>query len=187
VTHSLPSIVLVGLMGTGKSTVARLLAEHRGVELLDTDKMIESRHGKTVRDIFSELGEDTFRNYETEVLADCLKRPGSPVIAGAGGVVVREENRHILNSARDAHDIVVVWLHARPAVLAQRTAKGVHRPLLDDDRAGTLIRMDEERGPLYASVADIVIDVSERSVESVVELLIDALQEQEEYEGNDNV
>ena len=73
-TLSPPSIVLVGLMGTGKSTVARLLAEHRGVELLDTDKMIESRYGKSVRDIFSEWGEDTFRGYETEVLSDCVKR-----------------------------------------------------------------------------------------------------------------
>ncbi|CAB4611001.1 unannotated protein [freshwater metagenome] len=186
-TLSPPSIVLVGLMGTGKSTVARLLAEHRGVELLDTDKMIESRYGKSVRDIFSESGEDTFRGYETEVLSDCVKRPGSPVIAAAGGVVVRDENRQLLNNARDIHTAVVVWLHARPDVLAERTTKGVHRPLLDEDRAGTLIRMDEERGPLYASVADIVIDVSERSVESVVELLIEALQEQEEYVGNDNV
>jgi shikimate kinase len=71
-------------------------------------------------------------------------------------------------------------------VLAERTAKGVHRPLLDNDRMGTLTQMSEERGPLYSSVADIVIDVSDRSVESVVDLLIDALDEQEEFVGKDH-
>ena len=185
-TRTEPSIVLVGLMGTGKTTVARLLAEHRRVELLDTDKLIESRDGRSIREIFSESGETAFREIESEVLRECLHRPGSPVIAGAGGVVVREQNRAMLDAARDAGLAVVVWLHARPEVLADRTAKGVHRPLLDDDRMGTLTQMSEDRGPLYASVADIVIDVSDRSIESVVELLIDALDEQEEFVGKDH-
>jgi len=173
-------------MGTGKTTVARLLAEHRDVELLDTDKMIEAREGRTVREIFAVSGEQIFRECESKVLRECLTRPGSPVIAGAGGVVVREENRAMIDRARNAGTAVVVWLHARPEVLAERTAKGVHRPLLDDDRMGTLTQMSEDRGPLYASVADIVIDVSDRSVESVVSLLVDALDEQEEFVGNDH-
>ena len=173
-------------MGTGKTTVARLLAEHRHVELLDTDKLIESRDGRSIREIFTESGEATFRELESEVLRECLARPGSPVIAGAGGVVVREQNRAMLDHARDAGSAVVVWLHARPEVLAERTAKGVHRPLLDNDRMGTLTQMSEDRGPLYSSVADIVIDVSDRSIESVVDLLVAALDEQEEFVGNDH-
>jgi shikimate kinase len=173
-------------MGTGKTTVAMLLAEHRHVELLDTDKLIESRDGRSVREIFAQSGEAAFRELESEVLRECLSRPGSPIIAGAGGVVVREQNRELLDRARNAGTAVVVWLHARPEVLAERTAKGVHRPLLDDDRMGTLTQMSEDRGPLYASVADIVIDVSDRSIESVVGLLIDALDEQEEFVGNDH-
>ena len=185
-TRSEPCIVLVGLIGPGKTTVARLLAEHRHAELLDTDKLIENRNGRTVREIFAESGESAFRELETEVLRECLSRPGSPVIAGAGGVVVREQNRKMLDEARNSGEAVVVWLHARPEVLAERTAKGVHRPLLDNDRMGTLTQMSEDRGPLYASVADIVIDVSDRSVESVVDLLIDALDEQEEFVGNDH-
>ena len=166
-------------MGTGKTTTARLLAEKLHCDILDTDKMIESRSGKSVRDIFADSGEDAFRDLESEMLSECLDRPTRTVIAGAGGVVLRQENRQLLDSARDQGRAVVVWLHANPQVLAQRTAKGVHRPLLDDDRAGTLVRMADERGPLYASVADVVIDVSDRSVESVVELLIDALDEDE--------
>ena len=185
-TRSEPCIVLVGLMGTGKTTVARLLAEHRHVELLDTDKLIEAREGRSIREIFSESGEDTFRELESAILRECLHRPGAPVIAGAGGVVVREQNRAMLDEVRNAGTAVIVWLHARPEVLAERTAKGVHRPLLDNDRMGTLTQMSEDRGPLYASVADIVIDVSDRSIESVVELLIDALDEQEEFVGNDH-
>ena len=185
-TRSEPRIVLVGLMGTGKTTVARLLAEHRHVELLDTDKLIEAREGRSIREIFSESGEDTFRELESEILRECLHRPGSPVIAGAGGVVVREQNRAMLDEVRNAGTAVIVWLHARTEVLAERTAKCVHRPLLDNDRMGTLTQMSEDRGPLYASVADIVIDVSDRSIESVVDLLIDALDEQEEFVGNDH-
>ncbi|MSO14980.1 MAG: shikimate kinase [Ilumatobacteraceae bacterium] len=183
-TRSEPCIVLVGLMGTGKTTVARLLAEHRGVELLDTDKLIEARDSRSIREIFAQSGEAVFRELESDVLRECLSRPGSPIIAGAGGVVVREQNRAMLDLARNAGTAVVVWLHARPEVLAERTAKGVHRPLLDNDRMGTLTQMSEDRSPLYASVADIVIDVSDRSVESVVDLLVSALDEQEEFEGN---
>ena len=185
-TRSEPCIVLVGLMGTGKTTVARLLAEHRHAELLDTDKLIESRDGRSVREIFEKSGEAVFRELETEVLRECLSRPGGPIIAGAGGVVVREQNRSMLDDARNSGEAVVVWLHARPEVLAERTAKGVHRPLLDNDRMGTLTQMSEDRGPFYASVADIVIDVSDRSVESVVDLLISALDEQEEFVGKEH-
>lgn len=182
-TNTPAHVVLVGLMGTGKTTTARLLAEKLHCDVVDTDKMIEARNGKTIRDIFTDSGEQVFRDLESEMLSECLARPSRAVIAGAGGVVLRAENRQLLDTAREQGRAVVVWLHANPQVLAQRTAKGVHRPLLDEDRAGTLIRMADERGPLYASVADVVIDVSDRSVESVVELLIDALDEDQKQAG----
>ena len=159
-TTETETIVLVGLMGTGKTTVAKVLATRRGLECLDTDRMIESREGKSVRDIFSKDGEDAFRSLETAMLTECLQRPGGVVIAAAGGAVVREENRRVLDDARQHKGVIVV-----------------HRPLLDQDRQATLEKMSEERGPLYASVADIVIDVSDRDVDSIVGLLVEALDE----------
>lgn len=164
-------------MGTGKSTIARQLSTRLEIDCLDTDKLVETRSGLSVRDMFSELGEDAFRDLESEILDECLSRQVPSVIAGAGGIVVREQNRQRINRARESDAVVVVWLHATTDVLVSRTSKGVHRPLLDDDRVGTLTRLAHERADLYAEVADIVVDVSDRSIESTVNLLIDAIEE----------
>lgn len=171
-----PIVVLVGLMGTGKSTVAWELAQHFRVPCLDTDKLVEQRLGKSVREIFSVNGEDYFRDIESEVLAECLHSSGGAIIAGAGGVVLRDANRQLLKQASKDGSCVVVWLTSSPEVLAQRTAKGVHRPLLDDDRLGTLHKMAHEREALYKEVADIVIDVSHRPAESVAALIVNAIE-----------
>ena len=170
-------------MGTGKTTIARGLAHHFSADLLDTDKLVEQRANQSVRHIFADRGEEVFRDLESEVLNECLRTPGSAIIAGAGGVVLREKNRDALNAARRAGDTAVVWLHARPEVLVARTAKGAHRPVLDNDREGTLRSMAETRAPLYSSVADMVVDVSERSPESVIALIIDALTVAESESG----
>jgi len=181
-----PIVVLIGLMGTGKSTVARTLADHFHSDCLDTDKLVEQSAGMSVRDIFSQHGEDGFRAIESDILAQCLRSPKPAIVAGAGGVVVRAENRKLLNDARQSGRALVVWLHARPDVLVERTKKGGHRPLLDGDRAGTLARLSEERAPLYGEVADIVVDVSERSSESVSALIIEAIAVDAEERGGSN-
>lgn len=162
-------------MGTGKSTVAWELAQHFGVPCLDTDKLLEQRLGKSVREVFSERGEDYFRDVESEVLGECLHSPDGAVIAGAGGVVVRDQNRRLLRQLSAEGKCLVVWLTADPVVLAKRTAKGVHRPLLDEDRLGVLTKMATEREAFYKEVADMVIDVSERTAESVVSLIVSAI------------
>lgn len=182
-SRTTPSILLVGLMGTGKSTVARQLSSRLGIDCLDTDKMVEARSGRTVRELFDESGEAAFRDLESDVLSDCLSRQSASVVAGAGGIVVREGNRELINAARRKRTVIVVWLHAATDVLAARTAKGVHRPLLDADRVGTLERLATERADFYAQVSDIVVDVSQRSVESTVNLLVDAIEEGLREEG----
>lgn len=171
-----PTVVLVGLMGTGKSTVAWDLSRHYGVALLDTDKLVEQRAGRTVREIFADDGEARFRRLESEVLLECLRTPGGAVVAAAGGVVLDAGNRAAINEHRAAGGTVVVWLTAPAEVLAERTAKGSHRPLLDQDRLGTLEEMSRQRGPLYREVSDVVVDVSHRPVESVAELIVQSIE-----------
>lgn len=161
-------VVLVGLMGSGKSTVGRSLAERLGRELLDTDALVEARAGRSIREIFAVDGEQAFRDLEGELLVEVLARPTPAVIATGGGVVLRDANRVALASAAAR----VVWLCAEPATLLDRVRNAPHRPLLDHDPAGTLQRMAEERAPLYREVADLIVRVDGRSTHEVVEAVL---------------
>lgn len=161
-------VVLVGLMGSGKSTVGRLLAERLHRPLFDSDQMIEARTGRTVREIFVSDGEPAFRSLETESLADALESTTPSVIAAAGGVVLSEANRALLRDANAR----VVWLRADPAILVERVLSAGHRPLLDDDPLAVLRRMAQTREPLYREVADLVVTVDGRSPADVLEAVL---------------
>lgn len=161
-------LVLVGMMGVGKTTVARVVADRLNRRVLDSDAIIEGRTGRTVREIFAEDGEPAFRAMETEVLLESLAWEEPVVIAGAGGVVLSETNR----AALKASGARVVWLCADPATLVERVRSGGHRPLLDADPAGTLQRMFAEREALYREVADAIVLVDNRSVSDVVEAVL---------------
>lgn len=161
-------LVLVGMMGAGKTTVGRIVAERLGRPLIDSDEVIESRAGRSVREIFAEDGEDAFRSLETEVLRDALAATEPAVIAAAGGVVLREDNRRALAES----DARVVWLLADPEVVLDRVGSGMHRPLLDHDPEATLRRLWAEREPLYREVADAIVLVGGRSVHEVVEAVL---------------
>ncbi len=162
------AIVLVGLMGTGKTTAGRLLAERLGVAFVDTDDLIQERAGRTVREIFEADGEPAFRTVESEVLLDTIGSPEPLVLAAAGGVVLAETNRRALRQP----GVRVVWLRADPAVLVDRVVGQDHRPLLDDDPAGTFASMRADREPLYAEVADVAIDVGELTPTDVVDRVL---------------
>lgn len=161
-------LVLVGMMGSGKTTIARVVGERLGRPVLDSDQLIEERTGRTVREIFATDGEAAFRALETEVLRAALAATTPSVIAAAGGVVLSGENRRLLAEAPAR----VVWLCADPATLVERVRGGGHRPLLDADPAGTLQRMYVEREPLYREVADAIVLVDHRSVSEVVEAVL---------------
>lgn len=156
-------IVLVGMMGAGKSSVGRVLAQRLGRRLLDSDEMIEERTGQTVREIWNAEGEPAFRALETTVLAEAVAADEPSVIAAAGGVVLSEANRAVL-AASGAH---VVWLLADVELLLDRVKNGMHRPLLDDDPEGTLRAMFETRESLYKEVADAIVSVDNRTVNDV--------------------
>lgn len=161
-------LVLVGMMGAGKSTVGRSIAARLGRELLDSDALIEAETGRTVREIFAAEGEDAFRALETEVLIRSLAAEQPAVIAAAGGVVLRPENRAALRDSGAR----VVWLRAKPALLLERVMSGGHRPLLDDDPEIVLRQMFEHREPLYREVADAIVTVDNRSINDVVEAVL---------------
>jgi shikimate kinase len=156
-------IVLVGMMGAGKSSVGRRLSRKLGRELLDSDEMIEARTGRTVREIWEADGEPAFRALETEVLREAIASEAPSIIAAAGGVVLSDENRSLLRGA-GAH---VVWLLADVDLLLDRVKAGMHRPLLDEDPEGTLRKMYEERSGLYQEVADAIVSVDNRSINDV--------------------
>ena len=157
------SIVLIGMMGAGKTSIGRRLAECRGWEFLDSDKEIEAMTGRTVAEIWRADGEPAFRRLEAQVLADALASTTPRVIAAAGGTVLDENNRRLMQLHHP-----VVWLRARPDTLATRVASGAHRPLLEADPAGTLARLEAVRRPYYEELADVVVDVDDLTPEQVV-------------------
>jgi shikimate kinase len=161
-------LVLVGMMGVGKTTVSRIVGERLGRRVVDSDLVIEARTGRTVREIFEADGEAAFRALETEALVEALTEQEPLVIAAAGGVILSEQNRAALRDSRSK----VVWLCADPATLVERVRSGGHRPLLDGDPEGTLQRMYAERAPLYRQVADAIVLVDGRSVSDVVDAVL---------------
>ncbi len=148
--------------------MARIAAERLGRKVIDSDAVIEKATGRTVREIFADDGEDAFRSFETMALLDALATPEPSVIAAAGGVVLRDENRAALKGA----NAKVVWLCATPEILVERVMSSGHRPLLDDDPAGTLQRMYETRQSLYREVADVIVLVDHRSPIEVAEAVL---------------
>ena len=167
-------IVLVGLMATGKSTVGRALASRLHRRFLDSDAVIEQRTGHTVAQIFRADGEPAFRALETQALTEALEAQPPAVVAAAGGTVLSEHNRALLQRV-SATGGRVIWLRARPEVLATRVRPGDHRPLLAEDPAGTLLRMFQNRSPLYAEVADRIVDVDECDIPHVIAAVEEAL------------
>ncbi len=149
-------VVLVGLMGVGKTTVGRRVARGLGRPFVDADEALEARCGRTVREVFELEGEAAFRALEADVLAELLALDEPQVIAAGGGVVTASGNRARLR----ADDACVVWLHGAPAFLASRATQKDSRPLLDgDDPVGALTRLAAEREPWYQEVVDVAIDV----------------------------
>jgi shikimate kinase len=163
-------IVLVGMMGVGKSTVGRRLATRLRLPFVDADTEIETAAGMTIPEIFESRGEDYFRNGEARVIARLLD--GEPaVLATGGGAFMREETR------RRIHDKAVsIWLKADADVIMRRVRRRADRPLLQTaDPEGTVIRLLTEREPVY-QLADITICSRDVPHDRVVEDCLEALR-----------
>jgi shikimate kinase len=147
-------VLVIGMMGAGKTTVGRAVAAAMRRPFLDSDAEILERTGLTVPEIFATKGEPAFRGEERAVLAAALTSPVPSVIAVAGGAVFNPDSRRRIRAGG-----VVVWLRARPQTLAGRVGAGNDRPLLEHDPVGTIARLDALRRPVYRSLADVAVDV----------------------------
>lgn len=163
-------ILLVGMMGAGKSTVGLALARHLGWPYVDSDEEVVRRTGRTVPELFAEGGEAAFRAEEKQALREAVTAEGPAVVSVAGGAVLDAGNREVLREGGR-----VVWLRAPVPTLAERVGAGEGRPLLGDDPASVLGRLYEQRRLLYAEVADVVVDVAQLSPAEAVEEILGAL------------
>ena len=156
-------VYLVGYRGTGKTTVARLLADRLGVPWLDADTLLEERAGRTIREVFADEGEAGFRDRESAVLRSLPA--GRCVVATGGGVVLRPENRDVLKRG------TAVWLTAPPAVLWERmqadATTAARRPNLAQGGLAEVESLLAARTPHYAEVAALAFDTAAASPEPV--------------------
>ncbi|WP_157314261.1 shikimate kinase [Chitinibacter sp. GC72] len=162
---------LVGLMGAGKTTVGRALAKAAGKTFHDSDHEIEARTGARIPTIFEMEGEAGFRQREAEAIAE-LTQLKNIVLATGGGAVLNPVNRAHLR--RNGY---VIYLCATPEELYQRTCHDKNRPLLQTaDPKARLAELYAIRDPLYREVADLVMDTSQQSVNSLLQLLLKELE-----------
>jgi shikimate kinase len=163
------SVVLVGMMGAGKSSIGRRLAGRLGIAFADADNEIETAHRMTIADIFSTYGEPYFRAGETRVIARLLEG-GPQVLATGGGAFMNPDTRRAIGARG-----ISVWLKAEFDVLMRRIKRRQDRPLLrTDDPAETLRALMAERYPVYAQ-ADVTIQSREVPHEKIVDEIVDAL------------
>lgn len=141
------NIVLVGFMGTGKTTVGELLAQQTGMPLLDMDSLIVGKAGKSINDIFAQDGEPHFRSLERELVRELASSQGH-VISTGGGIVLNPDN--VTDFERSG---LVVCLLASPETILNRVRHDTARPLLAGDKEAKIIELLERRKPLYEAVA----------------------------------
>jgi shikimate kinase len=159
-------LYLVGLRGSGKSTVGRLLAERLKIPFHDADAVLEARAGRSIRDIFAAEGEASFRDLEEQALRD-LSDLGPAVVATGGGVILREANRERMRASG-----MLVWLTADIDTMLARMERDPHtadrRPALVAGGRDEIEELLRQRTPLYHACADLTIDTARRSPEAVV-------------------
>ncbi len=165
------NLILVGMMGAGKSTVGRTLAKQTGKVFIDSDVEIQHRTGVTIPHIFDVEGEAGFRQRESVVIEDILKADNI-VLATGGGAILAEYNRSLLRNCG-----TVIYLQANVNELWQRTRHDKTRPLLQTPNPqAKLAELFEQRDPLYQEIADVIIQTGKQSVHSLTLHLVEKLE-----------
>ena len=170
------NLVLIGYRATGKTTLARQLAQRLGWDWIDADVEIEHRAGKSIARIFAEQGEPAFRDLEAEVIADLCGRPTRLVVAAGGGAPLREESRRAMRKSGQ-----VVWLTATPetilarmtgdATTADRRPSLTNRPPLEE-----IVQLLSRREPIYRESAHLIVDTEGKSPEQLTDEILAGLE-----------
>ena len=174
------AIVLVGLMGAGKTSVGRRLAEKLDIPFIDADHEIEAAAGKTIPEIFADHGESYFRDGERRVILRLLES-GGKVLATGGGAFMQPETREVIRQKG-----ISVWLRAELPLLMKRVRRRSNRPLLkNDDPEAVMRRLIDDRYPVYAE-ADITVDSRDVAHSSIVGDIIKTLAHWPGFERAEN-
>lgn len=172
-------VVVIGLMGTGKSTVGRVLARELDRDFVDTDAAIERDAQKDIAHIFDEDGEDHFRSQEIAKLTELLGEERPLVISTGGGILESEKCRTLLLEKK-SDGLLVVWLQASVSIMLERTARSQHRPLLAQAkgkgaREDVLKSLVARRSPWYREAADIEISTDTMSIQRIVKTVMSTI------------
>lgn len=165
------NLILVGMMGSGKTTLGRALARHLGKAFVDSDEEIQQRTGVTIPHIFDIEGETGFRQREIAAIRDLVERDNM-VLATGGGAVLAEQSRELMRQ-----NGIVIYLKANVHDLWQRTRHDRNRPLLQTaDPYAKLTELFQQRDPLYLQVADIVMQSGKQSAHALMLQLVDEIE-----------
>jgi shikimate kinase/drug/metabolite transporter (DMT)-like permease len=166
-------VLLMGMMGSGKTTIGRLLSEATGWPYHDNDELLARLFEATPREILGEQGEGDLRTMESRALALGLAQPPPCIVGVAAGTILDEKDRQRLRTGG-----VVVWLHGSPETLTRRAAGSRHRAWLDSGGETWIRTTLEEREPLYRSVAHVIVSVDDRTAEQVAQEVLERLREE---------
>ena len=167
-----PRVILIGPMGSGKTTIGSLLAQRLGLNFRDTDHLIEEQEGKTVSQIFLDQGEDAFRAIEKRVLREELLTDGTVLSLGGGAPISIDAQ-----SALRAISSHIIFLDISLSTVAPRIGFNRDRPLLLNNPRGQWQTLMEARRPIYEAIADTIINVDDKSEEEIVTIVLSSLGE----------
>lgn len=166
------NIILIGFMGSGKTSVGRLLSGRLGYEFKDTDEMIEAMEDTTINDIFRQHGEDFFRDLETTLLLSIKDSLKKTVLSTGGGMPVREINRELLKEIGQ-----VVFLRTAFDTIVKRVSGDTTRPLLNKGNIyDTVGRLLAERTPYYEKAADVIVDTDNKTIDEIATEISDYIR-----------